>query len=289
MEVLKSIVRPAGFEDLRRLPMERGRWRAELNALWAIAVASVAGADWAATAWAGAEPGQTALSAATAALALALWRHRGLAGLRSRVLHAGPDAERASLELLERRARSHPPVHALAAARLAEWELAHGDLDRAFRLLGGLSARGWGDVSLGPVGRATIPTRLAVREALRGSHEAAERWISVVEARGGPCAALVPRIVSMLRRGEVARAVAYVEARFDEAERRLTAAELKPARVLWAFALTNLDRPTYREGRSPRVHDILAGARPLAPAQLRWLTAQWPELRAFVERHGLTD
>jgi len=289
MDVQSRMFRLAGFEDLRRLPMERARWRAEVNALLAAAAGSVAAVDWAASAWAGAGPGQVALSAGAVALALSLWRQRELEGLRRRVLRLAPELDRAELEELERRTRSHPPLHALATARLAAWELSRGDVERAYRLLGGLSARGWGEVSLGQRGRATIAARLAVLEALGGSPEDADRWTAVVESRGGPTAALVPRLVSLIRGGEAARAVAHVEAHFADAKRRCTAVELEPVRVLWAFALANLDRPTYRTGRPPRVHDILAGARPLDPHRLRWLTARWPELREFVERHGLAD
>jgi hypothetical protein len=37
------------------------------------------------------------------------------------------------------------------------------------------------------------------------------------------------------------------------------------------------------------VRTLLDGTRPVAPGELRYLTAEWPELRAFLVENGLSE
>jgi hypothetical protein len=159
-----------------------------------------------------------------------------------------------------------------------------GDLASATETLTALdrrTARGM------PTLRAKIASQLAVLYALRGEPAPADRWIAETKARlkgtGNEQridgALVFTQLVNGIRRDDEETALESLAAAWETLEGTLPTAELRPFRVLRAFA-TARRRPPETLAADPSVRGAFEGVR---PRELSWLGVDWPEMHAFLD------
>jgi hypothetical protein len=182
---------------------------------------------------------------------------------------------------LEQRYRSPGYVRTTASYNLAMALMRSGEVERALAYLTAL------DPTLNrsnPALRPKAAAQIAVIHAFRGEPAVADRWIAEAEARakklatpqvnGG--ATLLARTVNAIRRGEQEAAVRELIAGWDDLEATLVGSELRPFRVLRAFATVRGEGAALGAAATA----ALADAR---PGEVDWMGVEWPEMRAFLE------
>jgi hypothetical protein len=94
---------------------------------------------------------------------------------------------------------------------------------------------------------------------------------------------LVPAdAIVAVRSGDPDRAVEIIERGWSHAEGVLNGPQLRALHLIDAFACALANH------EASDVQQAIAGARPFRPGEYRALASQWPELRDFIEKHGLS-
>ena len=141
----------------------------------------------------------------------------------------------------------------------------------------------------GPLGgelKKHSAVQLALCLGLRGDLEVAAAWVREAERRAGttvPPLLIVARAVVDCRRGEPAAAAKLLADEWNHLEGQLTAAQLRPARVLRSFAVHAAEGPR----GAGRADKLLAACEPRFAGEYRWLGVAWPEMQTFLRTHGL--
>lgn len=139
--------------------------------------------------------------------------------------------------------------------------------------------------------RVRIATNMALTYALRGDFATGERWAGDArrriaknhEDRIGHAAHLCfAEAVIACRRGDPMGAVALLDARWNELRYALTADAMRSVEVVRAFA-----EAQGGVRASNTVAERLVRVEPVAPGELAWLGAEWPEMKAFLGAHGI--
>ncbi len=122
---------------------------------------------------------------------------------------------------------------------------------------------------------------------LRGEQEAAAQWIAdarrrLGRAQGRLWAAAQLRVTEaffLARQSRPVEALRLLEADWSRIEEQLSVATMRPAWLLRAFLVAQESGPREQAGAEPWLRML----RTMRPAELDYLTREWPELRAFVE------
>jgi hypothetical protein len=170
--------------------------------------------------------------------------------------------------------------------------LAHlqsGDLDRAESSLVLADRRGW----LGIHQDARLQAAIAQAQvlALAGRSEASRTWLAEAKQRRDRLAAplihrselLVAEMMLLVREGNFAAAIELHDASAAELERTEPVHRLRVWWALAAYATWHLADPRSEAAAEP----LLRKARTSEPHDLAHLVVRWPELRAFLETHGV--
>lgn len=180
-------------------------------------------------------------------------------------------------------------VRTTATFNLAMALLRGGDLDRA---LANLSALDPELARSNPPLRPTVAAQIAVVYALRGDPGASDHWIVEAESRAKKAATkggnsqsvdgalTLARAVNAVRRDEHVAAARDLTAAWNGLEGTLVAFEMRPFRVLRAFAANGGDA---RAASASAHGDASAALVDAHPGELTWLGAEWPEMRAFLK------
>jgi hypothetical protein len=182
---------------------------------------------------------------------------------------------------LLRRYRRPASVRTTATFNLAMAQMRTGDLEGA---LAALSALDPGLPHVNPALRPTVAGQIACLYAFRGDPAAADRWIDEALARAKKSASprlidgtiTLARAVNAIRRDEREAASRDLAAAWEALEGTLVASELRPFRVLRAFA-------TARGDAAALCAAARAALTESRPGELDWMGKEWPELRAFLE------
>jgi hypothetical protein len=191
------------------------------------------------------------------------------------------------LDLLRRYPRP-ANVRTTASFNLAMALLRGGDLERALATLSALDPE---LARSNPPLRPTVAAQIAVVYALRGDPAASDHWIAEAEARakkasnprGVDGALTLGRAVNAVRRDEHVAATRDLAAAWDGLEGTLVAFEMRPFRVLRAFATNGGDARAASASARAAASAAMAEAH---PGELSWLGAEWPEMRTFLEAGG---
>lgn len=130
---------------------------------------------------------------------------------------------------------------------------------------------------------------LALYCALLGKLDEAESWLKAVDERAAkqhnaslPAMRAFSQAVLDCRRDRCEDAARSLDEEWGKCEAVLTGADLRPLRVVRAFA---------HAARGPRASgiadDCLASMRPAYEGELDFLGVAWPEMQAFLVSHGL--
>jgi hypothetical protein len=169
-------------------------------------------------------------------------------------------------------ARSVPPIHCILLVQRAQLFLREGDAQRSFALLDAVRASRWLDDARLAQGGASLASALAMTELARGNLDDAERWQREAHARIKKAdeIQLLPLDALMdARRGRLAEAATRIDEAWDAAAESLAPRAVDLLRLVRAF-----------------VADASGESRDAGDADAAYLTAKWPELRAFVERRA---
>lgn len=155
-----------------------------------------------------------------------------------------------------------------------------GDFDSALALYRSvLGASGRGPRKVMAAQGDLLRARIAEAFAWRGDLDTAEALL--LEVGGGekaPGARVAPEAIMALRRGQAATAMERIESGWSDAEALMRGIELKPLRILWAFALQGMGR----ERDEAFAHQLAE----LSPHDLelsRWCGTHWPQLATFLD------
>ncbi|MFP2930813.1 tetratricopeptide repeat protein [Pyxidicoccus sp. 3LG] len=173
----------------------------------------------------------------------------------------------------------------VSVAMLGQCLLALGEPGRALELFGSAERARNLKRSL-PAAHRWIPNLVATCGAALGDMAAARAWLEEGRKRLGdtpPMYALLPEVMVLCREGHYGVAVKTVDTRWAEADAS-GGRDVRRLKLLKAFALEAQDASAHAEA----IHDALVATQPVRPGDFEVLTAQWPELRAFMERRGLS-
>ncbi len=204
------------------------------------------------------------------------------------------ELERAAAEFdaLCVKARGAPRLHSMVVFNRAVVFLESGEPERAAGLLSAVLHAGW----IGPAGalRSHYPLvlgRLAMAEALRGRVDEAQMWRTRAQAATSAAKRgihLMTDVILEARRGDDEAVLALVSEGWSRAEHLLTARQLRFVRLIEAFSLERSSSGDYRGvSRQTDFVRALEAARGIEPGGHLFLTAQWPDLDAFVRRHDV--
>jgi hypothetical protein len=137
----------------------------------------------------------------------------------------------------------------------------------------------------------TSAADLALAHALAGNVAEAETWLARADERAEqprqpafPIIRVYARAVIDCRSGRAADAARELDNRWGELEVVLTGSNVRPIRVVRAFAHAAI---------GPRnagvVEQVLTGMRPAYAGEFRYLGVAWPEMHQFLEAHGLAS
>ncbi|MFP2906282.1 hypothetical protein ACLESD_14690 [Pyxidicoccus sp. 3LFB2] len=182
--------------------------------------------------------------------------------------------------------RSTSAVHrSISVAMLGQCLLALGEPGRALELFG-TTERARNLKWALPAAHRWMPNLIATSSAVQGDTASARAWLEEGRKRLGdtpPMYALLPEVVVLCREGHYPVAVKTVDARWAEADAS-GGRDVRRLKLLKAFALEAQDASAHEAA----IHDALAATQPVRPGDFEALTAHWPELRAFMERRGLS-
>ncbi|MFT3692096.1 MAG: hypothetical protein QM831_03075 [Kofleriaceae bacterium] len=132
----------------------------------------------------------------------------------------------------------------------------------------------------------------ALVHALLGDIATAEKWYAAAEQRRSlpsrpsfPAMLVLTRAVIDCRAGDPAKAARLLDEQWLECEVSMTGAEMRPLRVIRAFAIATAGGP-----RDAGLADhLIAAVRPIAYAnEFTFLGVAWPEMEAFLAAHFTT-
>jgi hypothetical protein len=113
----------------------------------------------------------------------------------------------------------------------------------------------------------------------------ARAWLEEGRKRLGdtpPMYALLPEVLILCREGQHAAAVKTIDSRWAESDSS-GGRDVRRLKLLKAFALDAQDASKH----AAAINDALAATQPVRSGDFEMLTANWPELRAFMVRRGL--
>ena len=182
-----------------------------------------------------------------------------------------------------------PLYRAVLVINVADAELRAGRFDSAIAACAEIERSR--TMLFGSSVRMRIATLSAITYALRGDVAAAERWAA--DARGriaktredrmGHAAYLcLAEAMIACRRGDSAGAIALVDARWNELRYSLNADSMRVVEVVRAFAEAQGGVRAMNT-----VAERLVRVEPVAPGELAYLGAEWPEMKAFLGAHGI--
>lgn len=206
-------------------------------------------------------------------------------------LQAGEiEVARERFEVLARSWKRYRSFERVSLFNLAWSELLLCDLDTArdrFALLEAERSKRVPDVV-----SKLVPSRLAYLHALSGAFVDARHWLDVSAERRSMSGSDISiarafesaaRAVIDCREGGPDRAANDLAKRWLELENSATGELMRPLRAIRAFAID-----ASASGASRTTADaLLASLRDAPSPGLRHLGARWPEMGAFLERHGL--
>ncbi len=137
-----------------------------------------------------------------------------------------------------------------------------------------------------PAAHRWLPNLVATAYAVLSNLDSARAWLEEGRKRRDdtpPMFALLPEVLVLIRDGHPEVAVKTLEERWAEAD-AAGGREVRRLKLLKAFALDAMDPATH----AAAIHDALAATQPVRPGDFEALTAQWPQLRAFMERRGVS-
>ncbi|MFT3697757.1 MAG: hypothetical protein QM831_31750 [Kofleriaceae bacterium] len=126
--------------------------------------------------------------------------------------------------------------------------------------------------------------------ALLGEIEAAERWVAEAESRRAvhrsastfDASQIYTRALIACRRGDPTAAATLLDDHWTACEVALPGSELRPMRVVRAFAVAMAGGPR----DAGRAEQMIAALRPMAyEREFAFLGATWPEMDAFLAAH----
>lgn len=190
-----------------------------------------------------------------------------------------PDDAASVFESLMQRFRWRVPLASLARTNLAIVNMRRGRLEEAMQ---GLQAA----VDWMRFEQAIALYNLAICHGIRGDIAAARACLADLRkrSRGAETAVVgVAEAVVACRSGDAAQLVRDLAQHWDAIEATGVELVTRPLRVLRAFAMD-----TVGNGRSEDVAAVLAPIAGAPVGEFAWLARDWPEMRRFLERHGLT-
>jgi hypothetical protein len=132
---------------------------------------------------------------------------------------------------------------------------------------------------------------LALTHALSGNVAEAEAWLARANERAGlprqpsfPIICIYARAVLDCRTGKAADAARLLDEKWAEAEALLTGDNLRPLRVVRAFAHATSDTRSAGIAES-----LLATSKPVYAGEYQHLGVAWPEMQQFLDAHGLSS
>jgi len=131
---------------------------------------------------------------------------------------------------------------------------------------------------------------LSLAHAVLGDLDAAQSQLDAADAQVGDRARgglFTVRAYLLARRGDAQEVVELFDAQWRSAEPQLSISGARAARMLEAFALEQTPGPEYRSGSGERLDKAIDRAREAPPGAYAYMAVHWPELRDFLERHGL--
>jgi ATP/maltotriose-dependent transcriptional regulator MalT len=190
---------------------------------------------------------------------------------------------------LAKRFRRFKALREFADVNRALARIHRGNLGGALDLLIDVDRRGKGAPEYI---RASAACWLALAYALRGDPDAARSWR--VEGDARLKRVLLPQLAATLtfvdaivaaREGRYVEAVNGLDERWPQLEASLTARSMRPLRALHAFAAAQ--PTTVREAGA--VSAALKAIGVVDAGELTLLTAEWPEMRAFLQGYGVAS
>jgi len=134
----------------------------------------------------------------------------------------------------------------------------------------------------------TSAADLAFAHALAGKLEEAERWISIANGLKAPrnrtftAMAAWARGAIEVRAGRAEAAAKLLEDAWRHAEANFTGSNLRPMRVLRAFAIASTG-----SRQAGVAEQMIEGIKPQFPEEFAFLATAWPELGTFLDAHVL--
>ncbi|MFY2556850.1 hypothetical protein ACN469_04415 [Corallococcus terminator] len=203
------------------------------------------------------------------------------------VSYSGAGDEREAARCYEEAARRSTvgSQRAVSVAMAGLSLLTLGEATRALELFG--SAEHSGALRrFVPAAHQWLPNLIALAYFLQGELSPAREWLEEGRKRAGKLPlsfALLPEVALLCREGQPSAALAVLAARGGEAD-ALAGRDARRLKLLKAFALDAVDPTTH----AVDIDATLSAARLGRPEDFEALSARWPELRAFMERRGLT-
>ena len=183
-------------------------------------------------------------------------------------------------------------AHAVAVAWWGSIELGCGRPERAVEVMQRALATGR---FRGRTGRLfeiwRLEASLALAHAVMGDLDAAEQQLASAEEKAGASARgglFTVRTYVLARRGRLEELLRNFDSQWRDAEPHLSINGARGARMLEAFAVERTRGHDYRSTSGDRFDKAMDRAREGRPGVYAYMAVHWPELREFLDRHGLT-
>lgn len=178
-----------------------------------------------------------------------------------------------------------PALRPVALLNCAYVQLRRGQLAEAANGFARVERTGRGAIGALASGHLAVTCAIANRldEAQRWIDRAAANYARIPTARSLIGQVPLARAVVACRRGNPAEAVRVLDEGWSRFQSALSGDVMRPLRMVRALAL----EAAGGEGSARPLAAQLAVLAEERPADLTWMAAEWPELRAFLDRHGL--
>ncbi|MCP3169513.1 tetratricopeptide repeat protein [Myxococcus qinghaiensis] len=199
-------------------------------------------------------------------------------------LSAGDEREAARCFEEAARRSTQGAQRAVSVAMVGQCVLALGEAPRALELFGSAERSGALRRPV-PAMHQWLPNLIALAWLIQGEPSPAREWLEEGRKRAGklpPSYALLPEVVLRCHEGQNSAALALLTARGGEAD-ALGGRDARRLKLVRAFVLDALGPTTH----AADIEATLTAARLGRPDDFDALSAQWPELRDFMERKGL--
>lgn len=173
----------------------------------------------------------------------------------------------------------------VSLAMLGQCSLALGEVVHALEIFGSVERARNLKWAL-PAAHRWMPNLIATAHAVLSDLDSARAWLEEGRKRRGdtpPMYALLPEVVVLIREGHPEVALKTLEERWAEGD-AAGGREVRRLKLLKAFALDAID-PVAHEAA---IRDALAATQPARWGDFESLTKHWGDLRAFMERRGLS-